>query len=246
VRDPTALLDQDGSSLDLSLLRAGDAEQPTADARNAAMAALGLSAGVVALSAASVAPAAAAASGSAATWLAKLSFKWWLLGALGTVAAVGTGYRVLLAPRQPAPHSSTAERQLPPAAPTPMLSSSVPYEAALPVAQANASLAPLRAAPNPRAAPASSSTAGIQDQIALIDRARSALASGKSGAALDALDTYRKRYPKGVLGQEATMLSIEALLAQGENSAAKLMGDRFLARYPRSALASRVRLLLGK
>ena len=63
---------------------------------------------------------------------------------------------------------------------------------------------------------------------------------------MDALDTYRKRYPNGVLGQEAAMLRIEALLGRGDRATAQRVGEQFLKFHPKSALAPRVRLLLGQ
>jgi outer membrane protein assembly factor BamD (BamD/ComL family) len=61
---------------------------------------------------------------------------------------------------------------------------------------------------------------------------------------LAALDDYQRRFPRGVLQQEAAMLRIEALLARGDKATARRLSQRFLEQYPRSALAARVKNLL--
>lgn len=46
----------------------------------------------------------------------------------------------------------------------------------------------------------------LREEIALLDRARVALQQGTRASAVDALDTYRERFPAGILGREAKIL----------------------------------------
>jgi outer membrane protein assembly factor BamD (BamD/ComL family) len=84
----------------------------------------------------------------------------------------------------------------------------------------------------------------LGDQVAAMDSARSALASGDAAEARRQLDDYEARFPNGVLAQEATVLRIEALLKQGQGGAARALGERFLADHPTSAHAAHVRRML--
>ena len=63
---------------------------------------------------------------------------------------------------------------------------------------------------------------------------------------MSALSEYQRRFPGGVLAQEAMLLRIEALVAQGDQASAARLGRQFLARYPRSQLAARVKTLIGE
>ena len=83
-------------------------------------------------------------------------------------------------------------------------------------------------------------------QVELIDRAR-ALASAKDSAgALRALDEYDRRFPSGLLSEEASLLRIEEIAARGDRETASSLARRFLAEYPRSVHAERLQPLLGK
>lgn len=238
MKDPLPLLDDGATDFELQLLQAGDAEGPSFKAQQATLSALGL--GGAALASTSSA-AAAAAGGVALAGTRVLAAKWWAIAALAAASVGGLGYLTLTTttehPPGPAPTPSPVATPLEPPPPPPPP----------PVSVARVSAAPSRAAslgPSPR----TSTTArapDIQAQIALIDRARAAVASGNPAGALTALDDYASRFPNGVLGQEAAMLRIEALLARGDKSGAARVGKRFLEQHPRSALAPRVRALTG-
>jgi hypothetical protein len=101
----------------------------------------------------------------------------------------------------------------------------------------------------PRAASAPSLAArdpapDLAAEIALLDRAREALAAGEPARALAVLERYDREMPAGRLAPEAAYVRIEALLAAGDRAGADAAGRRFLAANPTSPHAKRVRALL--
>lgn len=237
--DPERLLDDGASELELALLRAGDADGPSPKARQAALAALGLSGAVL-----SAAPPAVAAGGTALSSGARLlAAKWWAVGAfVAASGAAGLGYVSLQSSPAAAPLESSAPRRLQapieslPAPAPPTGDTAAPPGPTVPTTRERP-LSP------PRGSSSAGST-GIQEQIALIDRARGAVAARQPAAAMAALDEYQRRFPRGVLGQEATLLRIETLLARGDRAGAARLGRQFLERYPRSPMAARVKTLI--
>lgn len=142
----------------------------------------------------------------------------------------------------------------------PIVSPPSPPIAALPetpapiVAPAGTALALPLVVPNAPALPSSQATATaaaertalpIQQELAALDLARSALARGDGAGALRSVDAYRTTFPRGQLGREATVLEIEARLRTGDRSTAERLGRTFLQSAPDSPLAPRVRSLLG-
>jgi hypothetical protein len=83
-------------------------------------------------------------------------------------------------------------------------------------------------------------------QVALIDRARALAGAGNSAGTLRAVDEYDRRFPGGLLSEEALLLRTEAVLASGGRDAASGLAQRFLAEYPRSVHADRLRSLLER
>ncbi|KYF93925.1 hypothetical protein BE20_07830 [Sorangium cellulosum] len=79
----------------------------------------------------------------------------------------------------------------------------------------------------------------------MIDRARDALGAGDAAGCLSALDAYDRRFPRSAMGEEATVLRIEALIRLGDRARAADLGQRFLASRPTSPHAAGVRALLG-
>jgi hypothetical protein len=84
----------------------------------------------------------------------------------------------------------------------------------------------------------------LGQEVAALDRARAALATGDAAGALRLLDNYEASFPKASLAQEGTILRIEALLKQGNRDAAVDLGNRFLAQHPGSSHSAKVRQLL--
>lgn len=91
--------------------------------------------------------------------------------------------------------------------------------------------------------PAAGST--LHPELAVLDRARSALAARDTAAALTILDAYDVRFPDGEMSPEATVLRIETLRKMGNMEAASRTAKRFLDRNPRSPYATRIESLLS-
>ena len=104
------------------------------------------------------------------------------------------------------------------------------------------------AAPPPRpggeTAALSRATSTLSEQVALLDAARSASASGDFAEALHLADRYRVDFPGGELAPEAEVVAIEALVGRAERQAALARAAHFLARYPGDPHTSRVKWLV--
>ena len=85
----------------------------------------------------------------------------------------------------------------------------------------------------------------LDDEVAIIDSARAALAAKRPETALARVETYHRRFRSGHLTEEANALEIQALAAMGRRDEANAKGQRFLASYPRSAYEQRVRSVLA-
>jgi outer membrane protein assembly factor BamD (BamD/ComL family) len=86
----------------------------------------------------------------------------------------------------------------------------------------------------------------VHAELAALEQARSALATGEAARALSILDAYASDYPRGSMAPEATVLRVEALVRAGDLPAARRVGTAFLATSPGSAYAPRVRSLIGE
>ena len=84
------------------------------------------------------------------------------------------------------------------------------------------------------------SQATLTQQVAAVDRARSALDSGDAARARHLVDVYEAEYPTGAFLQEAEVVRIDALVREGNHTEADRVGKRFLAAYPNSPHAVRV------
>lgn len=85
----------------------------------------------------------------------------------------------------------------------------------------------------------------LEDELALIDAARAALAAKRPEAALARVSTYHRRFRTGHFTEEAEALEIQALVAMGRRDEAKAKGQRFLASHPGSAYERRVQSALA-
>ena len=237
--DPPRLLSDNGNAFERELLRSWDLEQPSEAARAGALAAVGLAAG--AAGAAKVAAGATLA--PKGIWLGGALLKWALLGVFGVGAAGAAfvyahGRRAASPPDAPA-QGAVVEPSAPPQAPAlPEVSAVAPA----PVTTAAPSLVVAAPHPSKHATPASSALA---EQVATLDRARAALASGDAATALHEIAACEARYPRGALVEEAEVLRIEALLAEGDRAAAARVGARFLSAHPSSPHAAHVRALVA-
>lgn len=72
-------------------------------------------------------------------------------------------------------------------------------------------------------------------ELKLLDEARGALAREDAGRALALLRRYGKRFPAGILQQEATVLKVRALEIQGREREAASLKNSFIESHPNSA-----------
>jgi len=273
MKPPVRLLESSESGAARQLLRAGVAEPVPRRARHATAAALGISATVAGAAGTATAAAAGAlpASGLASQSLALLGAKWVAVGALGGIA-LGGGASVVenlvskrevvvtsaalsttsaLAPARPsAPPVRPIAAEKEPPRPEARDVTKLALEPAAPGAVRRSKEAALDAArERPPSAPASAALPPAQSlsrEIAMIDGARRALASGDSRAALRKLDDYAAVVRTGTLDREADVLRIDALTQSGQSGAAAVLARRYLASYPNDPHAARLRALVDE
>jgi hypothetical protein len=81
----------------------------------------------------------------------------------------------------------------------------------------------------------------LEQEVAVLDAARSALAAGRWGDALRHLSDHSTRFPRGSLLLEAEVLRIEALASSGNADEASRRAQAILRRSPNSIVAKRLR-----
>lgn len=239
-----ALSDANTTDFERELLASWQDEQPSPEARARTLAMLGVGTGA-ALTAAAGGSLAPKAIGTGAFALAK----WLAVSAVAIGATIATVAYV----RNTAPVSAVAPPVRPPSAPAtdppvPPVFEAPPIASPIaPVAEPAPVSAPTLKSPRAAAPVQDARSAGsaLAEQIALLDRARSALAAGDALRARQLVDDYEAHFPNGSFLQEAEVLRIDALLAQNDRAEAKRVGARFLAAHPSSPHANRVRALLG-
>jgi hypothetical protein len=91
------------------------------------------------------------------------------------------------------------------------------------------------------AAPKASTASSLVEEVAAVQKARAALAAGNATEALSVLAALDKTIPRGSLGQERVVLTIEALAASGQKGKAGQLAKAFLEANPSSPYADRVR-----
>ncbi len=241
-RLPEPLRDAGGTELEQRLLRAGSREEPSRALTERMAKAIGVAppaigAGSGGSGSGTLAPEAATGSSALVPWIS------------GVVVAVAVGGALVVAwPRAtPAPSrpfsSSAPEVKAPPPAPVAPDVAAVPEVERAPAPPARAaSTTAGRAAPGRAAAP----VADLRNQIALLDAARSALATGANERALEVLQRYLSKYPAGSFRPEANALKVEALVGLGRTGEARALADRFGKEQPGSPLADRVKGLTGQ
>ncbi|XXT20979.1 hypothetical protein WME94_05340 [Sorangium sp. So ce429] len=259
--------EEETTEFERTLLRSWKHESPSSAARARALALAGLAAGTSAAPPADAAPAAQVGPGKL------LAIAKWSLGTAIGVGLLGAGVALLRPPAPPsaaAPSSAPPAALAPPTAGEPPAASAPPVAPA-PIAPAPAPSGPVTGAPLPPQAsvlpgtapaaaaspPRSTSAAprarsapvapadALREQVAIIDRARDALGAGDAAGCLSELDAYDRRFPRSAMGEEATVLRIEALIRLGDRARAADLGQRFLASRPTSPHAAGVRALLG-
>jgi hypothetical protein len=174
----------------------------------------------------------------------------WISGAF--VAALMAGGFLALRPSAVPPRapsasapSSTALKAAPElAAPAIPFVTPIPPTDAPPRAAADAATKPLASSSSRRDRPATTANE-LSKQVALVDAARAALASGGAERALGSVREYQALSPSGAFLPEVAAIKIEALLKLGRKTEARTSAERFAATYGSGPLAERVVLLTG-
>jgi hypothetical protein len=232
---PERLLATDATDFERRVLRAALEKKPSAAASARMARVLGVSAVAVGSAAAAkvlaaevVVSKATTAAGAATVW------PWISVSVIGlVVAGAVVGSRASHETphaAQPAPVVAPAPRAPVPAAPAPTTD-----EAATPGTTPAATRRSRAAAP----------VGDLGEEIAFIDGARAAVASGASGRALDVLRGYQSKYPNGSFRPEAMALKIEALINLGRETEARPLAERFLAEHRGTLLSKRVAQIAG-
>jgi hypothetical protein len=156
---------------------------------------------------------------------------WWRSAALGAAVlaiAGAAGAGTWFATRPPDVRVTAPVEQPRPAPAVPALP--VPPERAPPERAP-----PARRPPRP---------ARAETEVALLGRARQALADEDPRRALALLRLHERGWPDGELVQEREVLTIQALVRAGSSKAARARAARFLALFPGSTLADTVGQLM--
>jgi len=159
------------------------------------------------------------------------------------------------------PPTTNKRSGLPPLAPSPVIApeaTTATPPATTATVDTPAESKPVRPDPAPRVLPApvttSASTATtttvvttspLDDEIALVRDARSALRAGDASHSLAILDEHDRRFPGGALSEDCAAERIYALCALGRVDEARLLATRFLADHPVSPHAASVRASCG-
>ena len=238
-----------GDTFELSLLRAARKESPPRGAEDRALLGLGLAAGLAPRAvvgprpgAASalrwagplkvVAIAAALSAGVAGVWTDAPRYR----AAERSVAAeLGAATQALPeeTSRVPSPAPTGVGGAEPPGASThaPPLASTLSPATSLKTATASARSAPFDAP-------------SLSVEIALVQQAARALASGEIAVSLSLLDTYGRECPHGVLAEEAGALRVQAYARSGRAAEARALARRLLDAHPHGVLAARLQSVL--
>lgn len=242
------LVSDSPTPLEQRLLDAARSEQPSAEHRARLRSALGIALPLSVPARGSTAPelrAGAGASTPAGSGLlirASSSSAAKLALGLAGVALVGA---FALMERGSASLPAPASRQM--SAPAPPVEAEVaPAPAAVSAApHAVVATPPAVERPTPARAPRADTTRAapedLSEQMRLIETARARVASGEPQAALEALDGYSARFPRGSFGQEASVLRIRALDRAGDSARASALAKSFLARFPNSPHVARLK-----
>lgn len=245
-RLPTRLRVVGATDLERRVLEAASRELPSVELTQKMQQALGLSIAAGAITAAaakSSSTAAATAAGSAPAFA-------WPAISVGVLALAMTGAVVGL--RSTASRQATGKPTVTVAAATPAAVPAPAPIATTPLAAASAG-AVARGVERPASFPtrprrhalAAPTPSDLRAEIALVDAARGAVATGANDRALTLLNRYDTSYHRGTFRPEVTALRIEALDHLGRTAQAQTLAQRFIAAHPDSPLADRVARVAG-
>ena len=240
-KPPTQLRVVGATDLERRLLDAASRELPSVELTQKMQQALGLSIAASAITAAAVKSSSAAAATAATSAPA---FAWPVIS-VGVLALAVTGAVVGL--RSTASHHAATRPVA--AAPAVVLGPApvapAPIIAASPVPTARAFERPASFPARAHHHTLAVTSSELRAEIALVDAARSAVATGADDRALVLLNRYDNSYRTGTFRPEATALRIEALDHLGRTAQARMLAQRFLAAHPDSPLADRVARVTG-
>jgi hypothetical protein len=237
------------TDLERRLLDAGSRELPSVELTRKMQQALGLSIAAGAMTAAAVKSSATAAATTPGVASGAPVFAWPAIS-VGVLALALTGAVVGL--RSTASHHAASKPVAAGATTTPAVVLGPTPVAWQPIA-ALAAVTSAGAVERPASIPArahhhaaDAATPGdLRAEIALVDAARSAVATGADDRALALLHRYDTSYRAGTFRPETTALRIEALDHLGRTAQARTLAERFIAAHPDSPLADRVARLTG-
>jgi hypothetical protein len=230
----------EGDDLRARLLRSAREDAPTARSRKRATAAVALAVGALATRS----TAALAAGTVARSLLLKV-----LLGAgVATVVATASldSPRTAQAPADPTTIVRPAQRGGPKASATLPRAIPPPSSAESPVTPPAVVAAPTAAAAGSTRAktmPARRASNSLADEVAVLAEAKRAIEAGQTAAAFRAIAEHDRRFPGGVLSEEAAALRVEAAARSGDKAGAASLSRAFEAAYPESPLRDQVRAL---
>jgi hypothetical protein len=227
------------------LLEAASNERPSEAslAKSLSVAALGIGTLVGSSSASG------AAIGAAKTTLLA-STAWIKTGVVVTAFAAATGGVYVAASR--APSATEPPKSVPRVAMANAAPRTQPFAGE--TAPTPSPVSPVPAAAAPRVTAPSKITSGetprvedadqLAEEVRWVDRARAAVASGRSVEALGLLDSYDSRYASRGFAPESLYLRMRALLALGRDDEARKVASRLSRSYPATPQAARARELL--
>jgi hypothetical protein len=225
-------ISRDGRAFARQLVRAGRNESPASGAEERALTALGLS---TALSIGAVRP-------RGASSLLPLASVGGAVLVVGLATAVGVAaWTERSRPHLTGPPSIVVEPTVSASAARSSVVALSSAEPPAPQARPTPTTSKARVAKTVRA-----DAALISGEVALVQQAARALATGEPGVALAVLDTYSSQYPRGALAKEAGVLRAQALARTGEPIQARALAERLLAADPNGLFAPRLRAVIDQ
>ena len=235
-----------------TLFSAGRDEWPSEEALSRTLSAIGAGVAVTAVTGAAIAAAGASAGSAAKGSVAIISFgsvaKWLGIGALGGVVVAGVAHEITPSAKAPAapvtiaaPNAAVApvetkQREAPKLEPAPTATAEPESPR---VSETSPAFAPTQQAHEEGGVP-------LAAEVALVDRARAHLASGRAERALDELRAYEASFPEPRLLPEVLFLRMEAHLASGNPESARETAAQSVRLFPRSPHAARARVVLDE
>jgi hypothetical protein len=243
----------EASQFGLSLLRAGRDEWPSDDALSRTLTAVGAGAAAVAVTSGAAAGVSAGTKGSAALIGFGSIVKWLGMGAASGTLVAGIAHGIT-APTPARVSNGAVSPSVEPAGRATRRQDAlrdrlrvVATPEAVPTHEPSASPPRIADAPALSQEPADGELGvPLAAEVALVDRARAALAGGEPSRTLRELEPYEAMFPERRLGPEVLYLRMEAYVALGNAEKARETAERSVRLFPRSPHAARARQILEK